>query len=105
MPLRSEERFYSGKARGEVTIREGSSSRVLEPLPGLERRTFTWGHDETGAEHLALALLKDALGDDETATRFHQRFSRRVITNLPERWTITRTRIIAHVKMMKSRNN
>jgi hypothetical protein len=103
--VKEQERFFSGKAPGVVTIREGGSSRVLAPLPGLERRAFTWGHDEAGAEHLALALLKDALGDDEMARRFHQRFRRRVIANFPKRWTITRTRIVAHVNMMKSQNN
>lgn len=97
--MADKERFYSGKASGAVTIREGGSTRVLEPLHGREG-TFTWGRNETGREHLALALLVDALGDDEMARRSHQRFIRRVIVNFPERWTITRTRIIAHVNLM-----
>lgn len=103
--LKSEERFYCGKASGYVTVREGGSTRVLEPPHGLEPRTFTWRHNESGAEQLALALLRDALGDEETARRFHQRFSCRVIANFPDSWTITRTRIIAHINMMKHQNN
>lgn len=93
MTLRSEERFYSGKATIGVTVRENGSTRVLEPSPGLERRAFTWGRNQSGAEQLALALLRDALDDEEMARRFHQRFSRRVISNFPDNWTVTRTRI------------
>jgi hypothetical protein len=102
----SVERFYSGKASGEVTIREGGATRRLQPRPdtsGAEPRPFTWGRDETGATQLAFALLADALCDDAEATQLQQNFRHRVITNFPDRWTITRTRIIAHVHMMKYR--
>lgn len=102
---KSEERFYCGKVSGYVTVREGGSTRVLEPPHGLEPRPFTWRHNESGAEQLAIALLRNALGDEETARRFYQRFSRRVIANFPDTWTITRTRIIAHINMMKHQNN
>ncbi len=103
----SVERFYSGKASGEVTVREGSLTRILGPRPGPsgeEPRPFTWGRDETGAAQLAFALLADALCDDAEATRLHQNFRHRVIANFPDRWTITRTRILAHVQIMKYRS-
>jgi hypothetical protein len=103
----SVERFYCGKASGEVTIREGGSTRRLQPRPdasGAAPRPFTWGRDETGATQLAFALLADALCDDAEATQLQQNFRHRVITNFPDRWTITRTRIIAHVHMMKYRS-
>lgn len=102
----SPERFYSGKASGQVTVREAGLTRRLElhaALSGQERRPFTWGRKGTGGTQLALALLADALGDDTEATWLHQDFHRLVITNFPERWTITRTRILAHVRMMKYR--
>jgi uncharacterized protein DUF6166 len=95
--LTSTERYYSGKALGEVMVREEGLTRLLEPRD----RPFTWGRDQSGAAELALALLSDALGDETAAKRFHEHFSHRVVSNFPERWTITRTRILAHVKMMK----
>lgn len=101
MAMSSEsERFYCGKTSGEVTVREGGLTRRLEPTDRLDLSVFTWGRNATGAEQLALALLIDALGDDEKARRFHQAFSRRVIANFPKGWTITRTRIVAHINLM-----
>lgn len=101
------ERFYSGKASGEVMVREGGLTRILGPRPGSsgeEPRPFSWGRDESGAAQLAFALLADALCDDVEASRLHQNFRHRVIAIFPDRWTITRTRILAHVQMMKYRN-
>src|ERR1700739_2437732 len=106
MASSSVERFYCGKASGEVTVREAGASRVLGPRPGSaggKPRSFTWGRNETGATQLAFALLADALSDDGEARRWHQNFRHRVIANFPERWTITRSRILAHVDMMKYR--
>jgi hypothetical protein len=106
MTISSVERFYSGKGSGEVTVRERGLSRALEPRPGSsgeEPRSFTWGRNETGATQLSFALLSDALCDDAEARRWHQNFRRRVIANFPERWTITRSRILAHVQMMRYR--
>ena len=102
----SVERFYCGKASGEVTIREGGSTRKLELRRGSSLETarpFTWGRDESGATQLAFALLADALCDDAEARQLHQNFRHRVIANFPDRWTITRTRILAYVRMMKYR--
>jgi Family of unknown function (DUF6166) len=105
MPSSSVERFYSGRASGEVMVREGHLTRVLKPRSGSseqEPRRFTWGRNETGAAQLAFALLADAC-DEAEAKRLHQNFRHRVIANFPDRWTITRTRILAHVRMMKYR--
>lgn len=98
------ERFYCGKASGEVTVRESGSTRILEPRRGSRAeatRPFTWGRDESGASQLAFALLADVLCDDAEARQLHQNFRHRVIANFPDRWTITRTRILAYVRMMK----
>src|ERR1700761_9067432 len=106
MTISNVERFYSGKGSGEVTVRERGLSRALDPRPrssGEESRSFTWGRNETGATQLSFALLSDALCDDTEARRWHQHFRRRVIANFPERWTITRSRILAHVQMMRYR--
>jgi Family of unknown function (DUF6166) len=102
----SVERFYCGKASGEVTVREGGATRTLEPRRGSSTdaaRPFSWGRDESGAAQLAFALLADVLCDDAEARQLHQNFRHRVIANFPDRWTITRTRILAYVRMMKYR--
>jgi Family of unknown function (DUF6166) len=104
MNLTSTERFYSGKASGEVVIRERRRTDMLRPRPDLSGQgtgPFSWGKNGTGAAQLALALLADALCDDAIAKRFHQDFRHRVISNFPDRWTITRTRILAYVRVMQ----
>ena len=47
-----------------------------------------WGYEGSGPAQLALAILADALGDDERAVRLHQDFKRRVIAKLPQDETI-----------------
>jgi hypothetical protein len=104
MNLTSTERFYSGKASGEVVIRERRRTDMLRPRPDLSGQgpgPFSWGKNGAGAAQLALALLADALCDDAIAKRFHQDFRHRVISNFPDRWTITRTRILAYVRVMQ----
>ena len=104
MDLTSTERFYCGKASGEVVIRDRRRTDMLRPRPDLSGQgpgPFTWGKNGAGAARLAVALLADALCDDATAKRFHQDFRHRVISNFPDRWTITRTRILAYVRVMR----
>lgn len=45
---------------------------------------FEWGYGGSGPAQLALALLADALGDDEEALRLHQPFKWDVVSRLPE---------------------
>lgn len=61
---------------------------------------FAWRRSATGATQLALALLADALCDDAEERRLHQHFHYRVITNFAGSWTITRSRILARVRIM-----
>lgn len=95
------ERFYSGSGN-EATVREGEDKRPLDLRSDLlpQDTGFAWGHEGAGAEQLGLALLADALRNDARAIRLYREFTRRVIATLPERWTITRSRIIAHVHML-----
>jgi hypothetical protein len=106
------ERYYSGDAFGQVSVREGftaadGSNRVqLKPRHDLHRypaAAFSWGGDSPGQLQLALGLLADALGDDELVLKFHLDFSRRVVSIFPDRWTITRTRIVAHANTIEFR--
>ena len=52
---------------------------------------FEWGYGGSGPAQLSLALLADALGDDEKAVRLHQPFKWEVVARLParENWTLT----------------
>lgn len=98
------ERFYSGQRDGQLTVRDGTmgAKRPLElrfdlrkdPAPRL-------GQAVDSPEHtlLALTLLADALGDEKRAIEMHEYFSHRVIKRFPERWTITRSRILAYVDL------
>lgn len=52
---------------------------------------FAWGYGGSGPAQLALALLADALGDDERATRLYQAFKWEVVASLPTAggWALT----------------
>jgi hypothetical protein len=104
MPTSStSERFYSGDSMGHVTVREGSARRLLDcPNPGQRTNSgFTWGRRESDQAELAFALLTDALADDVRAAQLRYDFHRRVISNLPERWTISRSRILGYVETLR----
>jgi hypothetical protein len=97
------ERFYSTTASGEVTVREGRERRPLNKRLDLSQHLaegFAWGNDKAGAQQLALALLADALSDDTKANQTYHEFASRVVSILPARWTITRTRILRHVAII-----
>jgi hypothetical protein len=107
------ERYYCGDKYGQVTVREGftvadgANRTPLDPRFDLHRHpaaNFTWGGDGPGQKQLALALLANALGDDERALRFHLDFNRSVVSIFPDRWTITQTRIVAHIKTIELRH-
>ena len=52
-----------------------------------------WGYAGSGPAQLALALLADAIGDDE-AMEHHQKFKRTVVAGLErERWSLTQAEI------------
>ena len=56
-----------------------------------------------GSEYsqIALTILEDALGDQASALKTHEYFSRRVGAQFPERWTISRSRVLAYVNMIE----
>jgi Family of unknown function (DUF6166) len=105
MPFALKERFYSSGLNGWVTVREATDRRPLDIRTDLHdySTTVEWGRDSAGAAQLSLALLADALGSDVRAQLLHQNFKSRVVVDLPERWTITRSRIFAHARMIEKR--
>lgn len=56
---------------------------------------FEWGYGGSGPAQLALAILADCLGDDDTAVQLHQQFKFGVIARLPrnEGWTLTERQV------------
>ena len=51
---------------------------------------FEWGYGGSGPAQLALALLADALDDEEKAIHLHQAFKWEVVGKLPHvSWTLT----------------
>ena len=89
-----------------VTVCDGQKS---EPLPlrldlfNHSPTGFSWGYGGSGPAQLALALLADALGDDDRAVRLHQCFKFKVVACWPEgeRWWITAEQIAAVVKVIE----
>ena len=45
-------------------------------------------------------LLTDAWGDSQRATDLADMFTARVISILPERWTMTQTRVVSYADLM-----
>lgn len=45
---------------------------------------FSWGYSGSGPAQLSLALLADALGDDEKSQAYYQDFKMKVVSRLPE---------------------
>jgi hypothetical protein len=100
----ADEVYYSGDQFNRVTVREGPARRLLNP--GLDKGRGA-GLDGAGSENgklsdgLCYALLADALDNDARALRLHHAFRRRVGGLLPERWTLSRSRIRAYADMFE----
>jgi Family of unknown function (DUF6166) len=100
------ERFYSGQRDGRMTVRDGighSEKRPLAPRSVLFKHgteQIAAPRDASERAQIALTLLADALGDEARAIEAHEYFSRRVVALFPERWTITRSRIVAYINMI-----
>jgi len=104
--LEMAEIFYSGEQAGQVTVREGETKRLLDPRFDLCKHSppgFAWGNGNSVSAQLSLALLADALQNDGRALRLHNRFNGRVVTMLPARWTMTRSRILDYADMIERR--
>jgi Family of unknown function (DUF6166) len=89
-----------------VTVCDGQKS---EPLPlrldlfNHSPTGFSWGYGGSGPAQLAVALLADALGDDDRAIRLHQCFKFKVVACWPEgeRWWITAEQIAAVIEVIE----
>jgi hypothetical protein len=89
-----------------VTVCDGQKCQPLPLRLDLFNHSPTglsWGYTGSGPAQLALALLADALGDDDLAVRLHQDFKFKVVACWPEgeRWWITADQIMAVVKVIE----
>ena len=83
---------YEGRRQAH-TVTVTVNGKSLNPRFDLWNHSptgFEWGYGGSGPAQLALALLADALGDDELASICHQDFKRAVVAKLAhEHWTLT----------------
>jgi hypothetical protein len=89
-----------------VTVCDGQKCQSLPLRLDLVNHSpsgFSWGYAGSGPAQLALALLADALGDDDLAVRLHQDFKFKVVACWleGERWWITADQIMAVVKVIE----
>lgn len=86
------ERFYRGDKRAAtglaVWLRDDNEQTWRE----------LGSHDDCNRRaSAAWAVLCDALGDEVRAKAVYDAFQERVVAIWPERWTMTRTRVLAYV--------
>jgi hypothetical protein len=89
-----------------VTVRDGlrgATERPLEPRSVLFKRGEKGFAPSRGSEcsQIALTILADALGDEASAIKTHEYFGRRVVALFPDRWTISRSRVLAYVNLIE----
>jgi Family of unknown function (DUF6166) len=93
-------RLYFGRKEG-VVVRENGTSKPLHPNADPDGQgDFSWGSESPAGKRLAMALLRDALEDEKRASELADIFNARVISILPERWTLTRERILSYTDIM-----
>ena len=81
-----------------------AAARNLNPRLDLHNHSptgFEWGYGGSGPSQLALALLADALGDDETAQQLYQQFKWAVVCKLGASWTLSASHIREVVETLK----
>lgn len=80
-----------------VTVDGGKLDPRLD-LANHSPTGFEWGYGGSGPAQLALAILADAIGDDDLARSLYQEYKREVISALPYgSWTITVEQVLQWV--------
>ena len=89
-------KVYEGMRTGEgciVTV----NGQPLDPRTDLCNHSptgFEWAYGGSGPAQLSLALLADALGDDELAQDHYQKFKRKIVAGFEaEGWILTQAEI------------
>lgn len=87
--------------QGGVVVRENGTSKPLDPSADTDGKgCFSWGSESPAGKRLAMVLLRDALEDEKRASELADIFNARVISILPERWTLTRERILSYTDII-----
>lgn len=87
-----------GQLNWSVMVNDGWRLRPLALRLDLDNHSpdgFAWGYNGSGPAQLALALLADALRDDNLALAIHQRFKSTVVAswNKDEPFSITENEV------------
>jgi Family of unknown function (DUF6166) len=97
--------FYTPGASNKLSVRRGGETYALGPRRDLTAYEASLAEEKRGkaslSAELPFALLADALDDDARALRLHHAFRRRVVSLLPDRWTMSRSRIRAYANMIE----
>ena len=92
--------FTNDDGDRHVTVSRHGDSRCRELKPRHDLRNhsptgFNWGYGGSGPAQLALALLADALDDDDRALAVYQDYKWRVIARLDNAgWALTDAEVI-----------
>ena len=105
--------FRNKNGACDVFVSEGVKARKLRKRLDLMNHSptgFEWGYHGSGPAQLALAILADALDDDERAVRLHQQFKFTMIGVLPRSsgWTLPLDmvlRAVEHIEREEGNNN
>ncbi len=114
-------KIYTGRRRKDgtcevwVTDAEdkhqlGSAPLACRPLPlrtdvrNHSPTGFAWGYGGSGPAQLALALLLDALGDEQLALQYYQDFKWKCVVRWNYSWRITAQQIRAFVASQQQAN-
>jgi hypothetical protein len=94
------ERFYSGEREGDVMVRESGIKRPLHNR--FDYRKHLTEHSSIPSAHARLSfnLLADALDSEHHASQVHEYLARRIVPLLPQRFTISRSRLLEYVDII-----
>ena len=98
--------LVAGETRVDVRLSNDSICNDLNPRLDLANHSPTglsWGYAGSGPAQLSLALLADALDDDERALKLYQPFKRAYVAGLPpgEEWWISASSIQAIARFIE----
>jgi hypothetical protein len=72
-------------------------------LRGHSPDGYEWGYGGSGPAQLSLALLADALGNDERAQEHYQDFKFKVVGRLPhDRWELSQEDIVQTIARLEA---
>jgi hypothetical protein len=105
--VRIAERYHGLRVGNGVMIDVEDAYRRYALLPRLDLRNhsqtgYEWGYAGSGPSQLALAILADALNDDERACALYQEFKFKVVYGLPkDRWELSREQVLDVVAQLE----